>query len=245
MRTISKTAINVQAWSASIMLLVAGCGAEVEPASSSTPIEAQEQELRGNMCRSVADCPLPAGPCRLCSDGSAACPDVDCIKHRCVYSFPQCPPPYDPCARKSCGDLCTACDPNDPSCIETAVVKFCQPDGSCQAQAPSCEPKVFCGGIAGIPCPGAGTCIDDPSDDCDPTLGGADCGGMCVCKTLGSCISGYHWDSSADVCDCVPDAGTSCGPTLCGPGLTCCNASCGICTPPNVACIQIACDFTR
>ena len=37
-----------------------------------------------------------------------------------------------------------------------------------------------CGGIAGIQCHELGeTCIDDPSDSCDPAHGGADCGGLC------------------------------------------------------------------
>jgi hypothetical protein len=27
----------------------------------------------------------------------------------------------------------------------------------------------FCGGFAGIPCPDGQACVDDPSDDCDPT----------------------------------------------------------------------------
>jgi hypothetical protein len=30
---------------------------------------------------------------------------------------------------------------------------------------------------------------------------------------------------------------------VCPPGQVCCNASCGICTPPDVGCIQIACEF--
>ena len=38
----------------------------------------------------------------------------------------------------------------------------------------------FCGGIAGIPCPDGYTCVDDPSDNCDPATGGADCGGICI-----------------------------------------------------------------
>jgi hypothetical protein len=37
-----------------------------------------------------------------------------------------------------------------------------------------------CGGFAGTPCPDGQECIDDPSDSCDPTMGGADCGGLCV-----------------------------------------------------------------
>jgi hypothetical protein len=38
----------------------------------------------------------------------------------------------------------------------------------------------FCGGFAAIPCPEGLLCVDDPNDSCDPTQGGADCGGVCV-----------------------------------------------------------------
>ncbi|PTL85322.1 hypothetical protein [Vitiosangium sp. GDMCC 1.1324] len=41
------------------------------------------------------------------------------------------------------------------------------------------EKARFCGGIAAIPCPEGYVCVDDPSDDCDPNNGGADCGGLC------------------------------------------------------------------
>lgn len=34
----------------------------------------------------------------------------------------------------------------------------------------------------------------------------------------------------------------SCGAVTCGDGQVCCNASCGICTNPEMVCIQIACD---
>jgi len=34
----------------------------------------------------------------------------------------------------------------------------------------------------------------------------------------------------------------TCGGTICAPGTFCCNASCGICTQPDEACIQIACE---
>jgi hypothetical protein len=37
-----------------------------------------------------------------------------------------------------------------------------------------------CGGIAGLSCPDSLICIDDPSDNCDPKNGGADCIGICV-----------------------------------------------------------------
>jgi hypothetical protein len=39
---------------------------------------------------------------------------------------------------------------------------------------------IQCGGFAGLRCPDGLVCIDDPSDSCDPTMGGADCAGICV-----------------------------------------------------------------
>lgn len=39
--------------------------------------------------------------------------------------------------------------------------------------------RQFCGGIAGFPCPEGYVCVDDPTDDCNPRKGGADCGGYC------------------------------------------------------------------
>ncbi|MEQ9079276.1 MAG: Kazal-type serine protease inhibitor domain-containing protein [Sandaracinaceae bacterium] len=35
---------------------------------------------------------------------------------------------------------------------------------------------------------------------------------------------------------------TACGRVVCGAGLECCNASCGICAPPGTACTTIACE---
>ena len=130
---------------------------------------------------------------------------------------------------------------------------------------------VFCGGIAGIPCPGSGKCVDDPSDECDPNQGGADCGGMCLCPASAPCAPGSRWNGDPNVCACVreqcptnpclaalcptgtqcvvrgcapscePIDGGKCGETICPTGTACCNASCGICTPPGMSCIQIAC----
>jgi len=139
----------------------------------------------------------------------------------------------------------------------------------CEGQEPPLDGP-FCGGIAGFPCPGAGDCVDDPRDDCDPERGGADCGGICVCNAIGLCTEGLVWDSSPEVCGCVEPAnpcaavlcevGTRCvpisdedavcvplepgpcGDATCPAGQVCCNASCGICTPPGGACIQIACE---
>lgn len=42
------------------------------------------------------------------------------------------------------------------------------------------RPPIFCGGIAGVVCPGTLVCVDYPGDDCDPAAGGADCADMCI-----------------------------------------------------------------
>ncbi len=68
-----------------------------------------------------------------------------------------------------------------------------------------------CGGIRGLTCDGTDICVDDPSDSCDPTHGGADCMGSCrpaICSgQTARCAAGFHWDQWA--CNCVEN--TSCG----------------------------------
>jgi PrcB C-terminal len=159
---------------------------------------------------------------------------------------------------------------HDPSQDPCAVVR-CRAGHHCEADCGNvtCVPDApFCGGIAGFPCPGAGTCVDNPADDCDPNHGGADCGGLCQCNALGFCVPGYVWDSSPEVCNCVSvtdpcavtlcQTGTeckvingaavcvsngalACGTNVCDKGLVCCNASCGACTAPGMFCTQQAC----
>jgi hypothetical protein len=111
-----------------------------------------------------------------------------------------------------------------------------------------CVSSPTCGGFAGYVCEGMGECVDDPNDDCDPDNGGADCGGYCTCPEEATCSDGQRWDPNPATCACVDDdgggqsGGEACGNTVCESGLVCCNASCGMCAPPDVACIQIACD---
>jgi len=152
----------------------------------------------------------------------------------------------NPCAVTLC--------PTGTTCVVHASHAECAPGDKCalvrcaagtHCEAGSCipdEPQQLCGGIAGFPCPGAGKCVDDPSDDCDPKQGGADCGGMCLCPRAGICPIGSRWDPSPNVCSCVPAA--TCGGNACGAGQYCCNPSCGICAPLGAACIQIACNAT-
>ncbi len=62
---------------------------------------------------------------------------------------------------------------------EVTVLDSTEPSSSSSESSVSSSKK-FCGGIAAFPCDAGQTCVDDPSDSCDPMNGGADCGGMCV-----------------------------------------------------------------
>jgi hypothetical protein len=104
-------------------------------------------------CSSESFCQFPEGQCGgegNCQGRSRICPFV--------YK------PVCGCDGKTYGNACTA----NGAGVSIEHQGACAPTGA------------FCGGIAGIPCEGGQTCIDDPSDDCDPKHGGADCGGICV-----------------------------------------------------------------
>ena len=60
-----------------------------------------------------------------CSEDGVACTEMACV--------------YDPCAGLSCGDECTICDPADPDCAETTVIKVCNESGICSATMPACD----------------------------------------------------------------------------------------------------------
>lgn len=195
---------------------------------------------KGADCPMLCSCPVIA----LCVEGlifddsPAVC---DCVPD----------PSQDPCAAVRCKEG-THCEPSDDGSVA------CVPD----------EPSVFCGGFAGIECPGLGQCEDDPNDSCDPEQGGYDCGGYCTCTALAKCLEGYVFDSSPQVCSCVEptspcalidchpgaicevhegepicvsNGSWQCGPNVCAKGDVCCNESCGICTPPDGVCTQQAC----
>ena len=95
---------------------------------------------------------------------------------------------------------------------------------------------------------------------CEPV---GNCGTTCTETML--CIQGYYWNSATcqcepsqacavrcasgytldeSTCSCVPSGGSSCGTATCAAGQVCCNSSCGICTEPGGACIQLYCGAT-
>jgi len=156
--------------------------------------------------------------------------EVTCVRAPCD-PVPTCVPATDPCAAALC--------PAGTMCRSKPVVCVAAP---CNPVA-ECVPQVSCGGFSGKPCPGSGSCQDDPTDSCDPKAGGADCIGVCVCKQpAGACPPDRIWDGSPSVCACakVP-AGEPCGNKTCGDGEFCCNKSCSVCAPKGGACDLIAC----
>lgn len=156
--------------------------------------EAAEQQdealLRPQLCAGPSGIQCPSK--QFCSGSVGKCPGKSQLGV-CQQRPQLCPQIFNPV----CG-----CDGHTyaNSCVASSVGVSVQSQGAC---LPPTGP--FCGGIAGIPCPGTGRCVDDPRDDCDPTKGGADCGGVCTCVENVLCILGTHFDSSPAVCACVPD----------------------------------------
>jgi eight-cysteine-cluster-containing protein len=149
------------------------------------------------------ECNLDGQPA-LCNRPSPACPDgtvpeVDggCYTDRCV-SWAECgavePPPVDACTPVAPGEFgdCRAllgwASNGDGTC---GIVGGCGCDARCVGRVFESEEACLlacvappdparCGGFAGLPCAAGEICIDDPTDDCDPQNGGADCGGLCI-----------------------------------------------------------------
>lgn len=92
------------------------------------------------------------------------------------------------------------------------VVKPARPSGSPCLSSSNCAANEFCTAETG-------TCNAPPGCDRPNVACPAVCYGTCE----------------------VPSQGERCGSKTCAAGTVCCNASCGICTPPNFACTQQAC----
>jgi hypothetical protein len=181
------------------------------------------------------DEPAPTCATVLCPMGQKCeLQEVTCVRAPCPpqpVCVPAIPTEPNPCAAALCPQG-TVCMPRQVTCVRAP----CPP-------VAECVPQVRCGGIAGIRCPGAGTCEDDPTDTCNPATGGADCGGLCICKQPAECPPDRIWNNNPKVCACVLVSTVErCGNNLCGEGEYCCNPSCGVCAPKGGACDAIRCE---
>lgn len=110
--------------------------------------------------------------------------------------------PYDPCADKACGDTCRVCPPDDQDCVETAVLKGCDPDGACVATGTfTCEPPP-----PYDPC--AGKACGEYCDPCAPTEPCPMYFAATACDPWGECVT-----AGTFTCEPPPDpcAGKRCG----------------------------------
>ena len=197
----AKTYLGWVGWCVAICGGVAACsGAELpeDSSSDSQEVASSAEELRhARSCAGPRDLQCPDD--RYCQGRPGRCPGKRHAGH-CADRPDACTKVYSPvcgCDGSTYGNACEA----------AAAGVSVEHRGECQTK------PTFCGGIAGFPCPEGETCVDDPSDDCDPQNGGADCGGICV-------------------------EATPCGDTQCGAGMVCCNPVMGICTKPGMVCIQ-------
>jgi hypothetical protein len=137
-------------------------------------------------------------------------------------------PPAQKCGSATCGAgevccnaSCGICTPPGGVCTQ----QVCDPPEQCRADVDCRTVSFMCTGCDCLAlgrserepvCPGPGVqCLVDP----------------CLNKKA-VCSAGK----------CLIAAATSCGAVTCPTGEVCCNASCGICTPPGGACTQQLCD---
>lgn len=92
----------------------------------------------------------------------------------------------------------------------------------------------------------AGCAVQTETPDEGPTGGTEEAARKADPCAAVRCAAGTHCVAKGTRAECVADkggaTGEACGSTTCAAGDVCCNASCGICTPPGGACIQMICE---
>jgi hypothetical protein len=133
--------------------------------------------------------------------------------------------PDDPPALDCSSVLCitgTVCEnhPSGPRCVPQPAE--CTTDADCRLEANycgGCSCLALATGESGPSCSDPVQCFAEPCS---------------VSGNVASCVNGQCAATAAP-------AGEKCGDVTCASGQVCCNASCGICTPPGYSCIQLAC----
>jgi len=198
----------------------------------------------GSACL-VADC-APGYTCIEGDNGGAECViDDACAAVRCKDGT-HCEATVVECLIAPCPEA-AECVP-DEECTGPIIDCAAPPEG-CNYEGGGCvKGNWTCGTlVCGESCDGF---LCKESQHCEMLCGGADGASLkpapIVCDLTPTCVD----DDPCAVLDCASckvvdgkaQCGTPCGDNTCFNGQECCNASCGWCTDPGTACIQIACD---
>lgn len=153
---------------------------------------------------------------------------------------------YDPCAGKACGERCSQCPPNDSDCAETAVLKYCHPDGTCEGTTPQCDGSGGC--TSDADCATGEFCEKTEADVCSANATGTCAAKPDACPFHYSPVCGCDGDTygnsclarSAGVniehegeCDDGSDEYEPCGDKTCG-------ERCTQCAPNDSDCVETA-----
>ena len=219
----------------------------------------------GPNCQSDSDCGVLGAPCEMCADGTVSCPQTWCNMGICEGVYQSCGGGYDPCAGKACGDSCSICDPNDPSCAQIELLLLCDAYGQCGPGVPECNSMGGqCTSAMDCPyslapcqvCPDGSTAC--PSTDCIM--------GTCVTEFQtcvdpnpqpGACMTDAECPQLDGPCQICPDGTSACPGSYClngqcilsfpacgGGGMydPCANKSCGdactLCPPDDMNCFE-------
>ncbi len=218
---------------------ITGTPAPENPATEPTALGCLEPDTG---CDDAITCALDGdGECWRFSNGCtpAGFEQVTCFQAACCEED-ECDEvmPYDPCDGKSCGDDCQLCAPGAEDCTETAVEKYCNPEGECEAIVPECSDVSGCDGPSECAddefcyketCAEAGECRPMDEAGCDgnflPVCG---CDGMtysnaCEAAVAGAGVASEGECAVADGCESSDDcAGTEvCFKTSCEDPGTC------------------------